>query len=175
MKCIGTSEEEYNTIRQSNHKMAYFVIDGKPQGKARARTFYNPKLGRVQSITPENTVLYENLVKQSFVQQAREDARWFNKEPLAVYITAFYPIPASTTKKDRQLICTGRLFPTKKPDADNIAKVICDALNGVAYGDDTQIIKLSIVKVYTEKHPRVQVYIEEFKEGGATNEIKEYD
>ena len=165
MKCIGTSEDEYNTVRQQKKKAAYFVIDGKPQGKARARTFYNPKLGRVQSMTPENTVLYENLVKQSFVQQADKDARWFNKEPLAVYITAFYPIPASTTKKDRQLICSGKLFPTKKPDADNVAKVICDALNGVAYGDDTQIIKLSILKAYTEEQPRVQVCIEEIKEG----------
>lgn len=165
MKCIGTSEEDYNTVRQQKKKAAYFVIDGKPQGKARARTFYNPKLGRVQSMTPENTVLYENLVKQSFVQQADKDARWFGKEPLAVYITAFYPIPASTTKKDRQLICSGKLFPTKKPDADNVAKVICDALNGVAYGDDTQIIKLSILKTYTEEQPRVQVCIEEIKEG----------
>ena len=165
MNCIGTSEDEYNTVRQQKKKAAYFVIDGKPQGKARARTFYNPKLGRVQSMTPENTVLYENLVKQSFVQQAGKDARWFNKEPLAVYITAFYPIPASTTKKDRQLICSGKLFPTKKPDADNVAKVICDALNGVAYGDDTQIIKLSILKAYTEEQPRVQVCIEEIKEG----------
>lgn len=165
MNCIGTSEDEYNTVRQQKKKAAYFVIDGKPQGKARARTFYNPKLGRVQSMTPENTVLYENLVKQSFIQQADKDARWFGKEPLAVYITAFYPIPASTTKKDRQLICSGKLFPTKKPDADNVAKVICDALNGVAYGDDTQIIKLSILKAYTGEQPRVQVCIEEIKEG----------
>ena len=163
MNCIGTSEEDYNTVRQK--KKAYFSIDGKPQGKARARTFYNPKLGRVQSMTPENTVLYENLVKQSFVQQADKDARWFNKEPLAVYITAFYPIPASTTKKDRQLICSGKLYPTKKPDADNIAKVICDALNGVAYGDDTQIIRLLVQKAYTEEQPRVVVCIEEIKEG----------
>ncbi|HBI2170494.1 TPA: RusA family crossover junction endodeoxyribonuclease [Listeria monocytogenes] len=165
MNCIGTSEEDYNTVRQQKKKAAHFVIDGKPQGKARARTFYNPKLGRVQSMTPENTVLYENLVKQSFVQQADKNARWFDKEPLAVYITAFYPIPASTTKKDRQLICSGKLYPTKKPDADNVAKVICDALNGVAYGDDTQIIKLSILKAYTEEQPRVQVCIEEIKEG----------
>lgn len=175
MKCIGTSEEEYHTIRQPEQKVAYFVIDGKPQGKARARTFYNPKLGRVQSMTPENTVLYENLVKQSFIQQASKDCRWFNKEPLAMYITAYYPIPASTAKKDKQLIATGKIFPTKKPDADNVAKVICDALNGVAYGDDTQIVKLSIVKAYTEWQPRVQVYIEDMKKGGASDEIKKPD
>ena len=157
---IGTSEE-YNTVRQN--KKACFEIDGKPQGKARARTFYNPKLGRVQSMTPENTVLYENQVKAEYNAQC--NAKWMNKEPLAMYITAYYPIPKSTTKKDRQLICSGKLFPTKKPDADNVAKVICDALNGVAYGDDTQIIKLVILKAYTEVQPRVKVCIEEIKEG----------
>ena len=66
MNCIGTSEEDYTTVREKR-KTAYFVVAGKPQGKARARTFYNPKLGRVQSMTPENTVLYENQIKQCTV------------------------------------------------------------------------------------------------------------
>lgn len=139
--------------------MAHFVIDGKPQGKARARTFYNPKLGRVQSMTPENTVLYENFVKQCFMNQVT-DKRWFNKEPLKMSIEAYFPIPASTTKRDRERIDLGYLWPTKKPDADNIAKVICDALNGVAYGDDTQIIILEVLKDFTEENPRVEVYLE---------------
>lgn len=161
MNCIGTSEEEYHAVRQQRKMTTAFTIDGKPQGKARARTFYNPKLGRTQSITSENTVLYENLVKQSFIQQSNENCRWFNKEPLMMCITAYYPIPKSTTKKDRQLIAEGKLFPTKKPDADNIAKVICDALNGVAYSDDTQIVRLAVRKIYTEHQPRVRVFLEE--------------
>ena len=140
-------------------KSAYFTIPGPVVGKARARTFYNSKLGRSQSITPEKTVLYENLVKSSYTQKA--DSRWFDKEPLRMYIKAFYPIPKSTSKKNRQLMIGGKLFPTKKPDADNVAKVICDALNGIAYGDDTQIVRLSVEKVYTDEPPRVQVLIEE--------------
>lgn len=144
-------------------KSAYFVVDGAPQGKARARTFYNPKLGRSQSITPEKTILYENHIKQSFTQQADKDARWFDREPLRMYIKAFYSIPKSTTKKNRQLMIEGKLLPTKKPDIDNLAKVVCDALNGIAYGDDTQIVKLSVEKVYAAEQPMVQVLIEEVK------------
>lgn len=143
--------------------MAYFEIAGKPVGKARARTFYNPKLGRVQSITPEKTVLYENLVKQSFVSAVNE--RWFDKEPLEVKITALYPIPKSTTKRDRAKIEEGQLLPTKKPDADNIAKVICDALNGIAYDDDTQIVRLTVTKKYASAEPKVIVCINTFYEG----------
>lgn len=131
----------------------YFEILGKPQGKARARTV------RGHSYTPENTVLYENHVKQSFLASVKK--RWFEGQPLEVSIAAFFPIVKSASKRDKTLMAEGKLFPTKKPDADNIAKVICDALNGVAYCDDTQIVKLTVRKLYTEKEPKVIVYIGE--------------
>ncbi|XZN30187.1 RusA family crossover junction endodeoxyribonuclease [Clostridium perfringens] len=46
--------------------------------------------------------------------------------------------------------------PTKKPDVDNIAKIILDSLNGVAYKDDSQIVDLRIIKSYTEETERVE-------------------
>ncbi len=51
--------------------------------------------------------------------------------------------------------------PTKKPDIDNIAKVILDALNKLAFKDDNQITKLSIEKVYSEEE-KVYVKVEEY-------------
>lgn len=133
----------------------YFEVLGMPQGKARART------GKGFSYTPEKTVLYENLIKTSFVA-VREKKTFFDKEPIEMYITAYFPIPKSTTKKDRERIRNKELFPTKKPDADNIAKVICDALNGVAYHDDTQVVKLTVRKQYTEGEPKVAVAMDVF-------------
>lgn len=53
----------------------------------------------------------------------------------------------------------GYIRPTKKPDCDNIAKIICDALNGIAYYDDSQIVKIEVDKVYNET-PGVDVVIE---------------
>jgi Holliday junction resolvase RusA-like endonuclease len=55
------------------------------------------------------------------------------------------------------------VFPTKKPDIDNVVKSIFDALNKVAFNDDTQIISLSVRKFYSE-HPRVEVTIWEYEE-----------
>jgi Holliday junction resolvase RusA-like endonuclease len=130
--------------------MTHFEVMGMPQGKARART------GKGFSYTPEKTVLYENLVKHSFLA-AKEKQTYFDKEPLAMTIFAYFPIPKSMTKKDREKVRRNELFPTKKPDADNVAKVICDALNGVAYHDDTQIISLEVKKAYTEAEPYVSV------------------
>lgn len=54
------------------------------------------------------------------------------------------------------------MFPTKKPDIDNIAKSILDALNKLAYRDDTQVVTLHMEKHYAED-PRVEVEIEEIK------------
>ena len=56
----------------------------------------------------------------------------------------------------------GKILPTKKPDCDNIAKIICDALNGVAYDDDKQIVALKVTKIYSAE-PRVLVWVSDNK------------
>ena len=45
---------------------------------------------------------------------------------------------------------TGEIKPVVKPDVDNVAKSILDALNGIIYLDDKQIIELDIEKIYAE-------------------------
>ena len=52
----------------------------------------------------------------------------------------------------------GHIRSTKKPDCDNIAKIILDALNGLAYKDDKDIVSCLIEKWYGDE-PRVEVYI----------------
>lgn len=75
-------------------------------------------------------------------------------------ITAYYPIPKSTSKKQHQAMLDGQIRPTKKPDWDNIGKIICDALNGIAYKDDSAIIEATVQKFYSDE-PRVEVFLEE--------------
>lgn len=53
--------------------------------------------------------------------------------------------------------------PTKKPDLDNVIKIILDGLNGLAYGDDKQVVELKALKCYA-KEPFVLIQIEEMKE-----------
>lgn len=137
--------------------MIKFTIPGEPQGKARARTFYHQKANRVVSMTPEKTQNYENLIKMVATQE-QEDKPIPAVEPLEITIKAYYSIPNSDSKKKKQMKLDGLIRPTKKPDADNVCKVVCDALNGVCYKDDTQIVKAIIEKYYSEK-PRVEVEI----------------
>lgn len=142
--------------------MVVFTVPGKPQGKARARTKKNG-----QTYTPRNTVEYEDRVKACYMEsQPRQ--RWFEKEPLAVSIYAKFGIPKSKPKSVKLAMMEGKITPTVKPDADNIAKIICDALNGIAYGDDSQIIRLTTVKCYVHKEdmpPHVTVSIESLMGG----------
>lgn len=138
-----------------------FTIPGKPQGKARARTGYNPKAGRVTSHTPGNTVLYENLIKTRYMEE--NDKSFVDGEPLTVSILACFEPVKSVSKKQRERMLQRKVYPTKKPDIDNIVKVVLDALNGLAYKDDTQVVKVAATKIY-DGNARVEVRIEELTE-----------
>lgn len=124
-----------------------FIVAGKPQGKARARTFYNKRIGRMQSITPEQTKSYEDLIRWSYKVAG---GKYLGEKTLEVHINAYYPIPKSFSKAKRNAALIGVLRPTSKPDCDNIIKVVLDALNGVAYYDDKQVICVSCNKYYGE-------------------------
>ena len=92
--------------------------------------------------------------------------------PVHVRITACFGIPKSAAKKKRAMMIAGDIAPTKKPDFDNIQKIICDALNGVAYHDDSQIVKADIKKVYSTT-PHVEVNVAAWtKEGNDGKEIQ---
>lgn len=134
------------------------VIYGEVKGKGRPR-FRNA--GRfVQTYTPKETASYENLVKVEYQEQ---DGKFYDKGiPLKVDIKAYFEIPKSVSKKKYQDMFNGIIRPTKKPDADNIAKIILDALNKVAFADDTQVVDLRVRKYYSERS-RVEFEIEEIK------------
>ena len=134
-----------------------FTVPGKPQGKARARTYYNVSTKKHCSTTPENTVLYENFIKDRYLQMAK-GAFLEREKPVTLRIIARYLPPKSVSKKRKLDMLEGRELPLKKPDMDNIVKVVADALNGVAYHDDTQIVSLSMEKFYSDS-PRVEVSI----------------
>ena len=71
--------------------------------------------------------------------------------PVKAAIVAVFPVPDSYSKKRKADCLSGREAPTKKPDTDNIAKLVLDSLNGLAYDDDSQIVQLTVTKVYGEQ------------------------
>lgn len=130
-----------------------FTIPGKPVGKGRPRFSCNG------TYTPEKTANYETLVKWAYAE-AYPVQRPF-EDPVELVITAYYAIPKSWPKKKQQLAQAGELRPMVKPDADNIVKIISDALNGLAYKDDAQVVTVSFEKWYGD--PMVNVELRAYR------------
>jgi len=120
--------------------MLTFTIPGIPVAKGRPKaTTIN---GMARMYTPAKTVAYESAVAM-FARQAMGAAEPI-PGPVAVSIVATWPIPASWSKKRRE----GAKWKTSKPDADNVAKAIGDACNGIVWQDDSQVVDLRCVKLY---------------------------
>lgn len=119
-----------------------FTVIGKPQGKARPR--FSRKSGTVY--TPSKTEAYEKLIRTEYLNAK---GRKYEKDvDVTVSIRAYFEIPKSWTKKKRREWELRQWRPRVKPDADNIAKAVLDALNGVAYEDDAQVSDLRVKKRY---------------------------
>ena len=130
--------------------MIKFSIPGPPQGKGRPRF---TKSGH--TYTPAKTSEYEKLVQAEYISQCAGQS--LHGQPVRISIDVFFEIPKNTSKKRRlEMLMMER--PTKKPDADNVIKIITDALNGIAYDDDRQIVALMLEKFYAEI-PHVDVYL----------------
>ena len=135
-----------------------FEVIGAPVGKRRPK--FSTVHGYAQAIKPTEDVIYENLVKLSFQQAKPSDYNLFDKA-VKMTILAYFAIPKSFSKKKQNEAIEGRISPLTKPDADNIAKIICDALNDIAYKDDTQIVELTIIKKYASE-PKVKITLCEY-------------
>ena len=136
--------------------MIEIIIPGEPQGKARPRV--TVRGGYAHAYTPEKTAQYEAHIRQCYWQKYR-DAYKYVEKPVRVEVEAVFGIPKSASRTKRQDMLDGIIKPTKKPDADNILKAVCDALNSLAWGDDAQVTSVKIIKVYgDEPCVRVRIY-----------------
>ena len=131
------------------------TINGTPVGKGRPKY---TKSGH--AYTPSNTREYEDTIRTLYRMQYHGFK--FSKDiPLDMRIRAFYPIPKSDSKGLHMKKIKNEIRPHNiKPDIDNVIKIVCDALNEMAYHDDTQIVDLQARKFYSDS-PRVEILIKE--------------
>ena len=132
------------------------VVPGAPIAKGR------PKFRRVgsfvQAYTPAKTHKAEAIIAKCFREQGPSKIPQYDS--LALACEFYCPIPSSISKK-KKLALDGQSC-TKKPDIDNYVKLVCDALNGVAWIDDNAVCKLFAIKSYSSD-PRTEIYIDYIK------------
>lgn len=132
-----------------------FEVPGKVIGKGRPRL--NTYTGIVY--TPTKTKDYETLVEQYFLLKYPRFKQLEGR--LRVSIIAYFSIPKATKKSDINEMLENNISPIKKPDIDNIVKVILDSMNKFAFKDDTQISKLEVEKKYGLEE-KIYIKIEEY-------------
>lgn len=131
-----------------------FTVPGKPVGKGRPRAAKRGK--HITLYTPQTTVTYESTVALAASQAMT--GRPLIEGPAEVLMTMVLPVPASWSKRKQADALAGQLMPTTKPDMDNVVKAIFDAVNGIVWTDDVQVVGLRVRKVYGAT-PGVQVTV----------------
>lgn len=131
-----------------------FIVIGQPRGKGRPRF---TRQGR--SYTPKETVVYESKIRRAFKEAGGKRL----EGAVRVFVNIYMQIPSSASKQMREDMRVNIIRPTKKPDIDNVIKVVLDALNGTAYADDRNVVYVGAAKWFAEE-PRLIITIEEASE-----------
>lgn len=138
-----------------------FTVPGEPKGKGRARSRIAKGKGGAQFVahyTPKDTIEYENLVRMAAHEaMAGEPPSCF---PCHVTILAYCSVPASWSNKKRTRALAGEVFPTGKPDLDNLEKAVLDGMNRIVFRDDAVVCSVTKTKRYSHS-PRVEVEVRE--------------
>ena len=129
----------------------YIIVPGM-KGKDRPR--FNIRSGKIY--TPSTTTQFERIVAQCYKAQG---GNCFDDQPVMLSIVLFYKLPQSLSRKRKDAMLEKKQPPMVKPDIDNVVKLVMDALNGVAYDDDKQVVRQYAEKRYTDGEPYIAVRV----------------
>jgi len=136
-----------------------YTVVGIPKPQARPKTFHRTlKSGRafVTTYSPKSDwyhLVYSETLKQK--QKLKERLSGALELKLMFYL----PIPKSLSKKKRGML----MYVSKRPDVDNLAKAVMDAINNVGiWEDDSQISVLRVSKIYSDE-PRCIITINQLE------------
>ena len=122
-----------------------FEIPGEPIAKSRPRAYMRE--GHIYFYNEKNVTEYQKKVKSIAYFHIKEPSL----RPISMMITFYIKRPKTVKRK----------YPTARPDLDNYEKTILDALNGVAYKDDAQVVIVLKAKKYTEDDPHTEILLDE--------------
>ena len=133
-----------------------FTVPGEPVAKGRARAFI--RCGKIGHYTPDKTSNYANLVRL-FASRAMGNKPLMT-EAIWLTVDAYFSIPRSWPVRKQEDAEVMKIRHLKKPDLTNILKSVEDAMNGVVWVDDSQVIQIRASKHYS-RIPYVRIRAEQ--------------
>ena len=136
-----------------------FFVPGKPEPQSRPRfSVRKDRYGRATGVNARDTEqakAYKVKVYTYALDAFKKGGKVMLNGPLELNLIVWREVPKSYTKKQRQAIHDGMLFPTQKPDLDNYIKAALDGvglkdLPKIIFGDDSQVVKISAQKRFSE-------------------------
>ena len=153
---VGGSTPSTRTKRKgANMQGVTFTVYGKVRGQARPRfTGVGKKRRKTKRYAYEDAKAKEYKKAIAIAYREAANGAFFASGEVQMNIDVFRTMPEGYS---------GNIEPdVYRPDIDNIAKAVMDALNGVAYDDDKQVTRLTIIKEQREKQRKrehMRVYV----------------
>lgn len=122
-----------------------FSVDGDVRGKGRPR--FDTRSGR--AYTDQRTLAYEHAI-----MTAARLAMGCSQPvvgPVRVLATVYVAVPKSYSALKRGACMCGQIYPTGRPDLDNMLKILMDACNGIVWVDDAQVVEVAVSKLWSER------------------------
>lgn len=138
--------------------MIEFTVYGEPVAQGRPR--FTARGGFSKAYDPEPSREYKQYVKLMASQNRPHTPI---EGPVSLTLIIYRPLLKSMSKKKKAAAVAGTLRPIKKPDVDNVAKGIMDAMTGIIWQDDKQVVDLHVTKFYSDQ-PRVDIKVIELDE-----------
>lgn len=128
-----------------DHSFTYY---GEVRGQSR------PRFSKFGTYKPKKDKEYEQAIREAYIASGGIN---FGRSAIVMRIDVYREIPKSRPNRVRYEM------DTFKPDATNIAKSVEDALNGIAYDDDKQIVSITVTKHQRRRLPeRMDIYIQAY-------------
>ena len=132
--------------------MIKLIIPGVPVPQGR------PRFGKNSVYDPQKSRDYKAYVGLMASNQMHSTPPM--KEAARLTVKVYRPMPKGFSKKKQAQALSGGIRPMTKPDLDNYIKGIKDALNGIVWGDDSQVVEYGNSGKWYSDQPRVEILIE---------------
>ena len=132
------------------------VVLGDPVAQGRPR--FSRQGGFVKAYDPAKSRDYKSYVRLIAAQNAPDSPV---EGAIEFSLRIYRAIPKGMPKYKREAAKAGALRPVTKPDVSNVLKGVEDALKGVWYKDDSQIVGYGVLGKWYDERPRIEIMMRE--------------